>query len=119
MFKVIIAGSRTFTDYLLLEKTMDSLLSNIEDEIVVLCGKATGADALGDNYAKKRGYTVEYYPADWNKYGKSAGYIRNKEMACNADALVAFWDGESRGTYHMITLAHKHGLKVRVKQYNG
>ncbi len=117
MFRVIIAGGRDFSDYNLLKETMDYLLSNIKDNIVVVCGMANGADKLGERYARERGYEVMYFPADWKKYGKSAGVIRNEEMAQNADALVAFWDGKSRGTKNMIGLAKKYKLKVRVKMY--
>lgn len=117
MFRVIIAGGRDFQDYPMLRQTMDSLLSNIQDDIVVVCGKARGADTLGERYAQERGYTVHTFFADWEKWGKAAGFIRNEEMANNADALVAFWDGESRGTKHMIELAKRYQLKVRVKLY--
>lgn len=118
-FKVIIAGGREFDDYPLLEKTMDNLLSNVKVNIVVVCGMARGADSLGEKYAKSKGYQIDYFPADWKLYGKRAGYIRNEQMAKNADALVAFWDGQSRGTKHMIDLARKYNLKVRVKRYSG
>lgn len=119
MFRVIIAGGRNFNDYDLLIKTMDHLLSNIKDDITVVCGKARGADTLGERYAKERGFLVQYFPADWERYGKAAGYLRNTEMAKNADALVAFWDGKSLGTRHMIEIAKANGLKVRVKHYSG
>lgn len=115
-FRVIIAGSRTFEDYKLLKKTMDNLLSQIKDEIQIVCGKARGADTLGEEYAKERGYQIAYFPADWDKFGKSAGYKRNVQMAENADALVAFWDGQSRGTKHMIDIAREKGLKIRIKR---
>lgn len=118
-FRVIIAGGRDFNDYHLLERTMDHLLSNITADVVVVCGMARGADTLGEQYAKARGYRVDYYPADWDKHGRSAGYRRNEQMAQNADALVAFWDGMSRGTKSMIDLARQYNLKVRVKHYPG
>lgn len=117
MFRVIIAGGRDFNDYQLLRKTLDNLLCNITEEITVVCGQARGADTLGERYAKERGYSIAYFPADWKKYGKRAGYLRNEQMAQNADALVAFWDGQSRGTGHMIDLARRYGLKVRIKRY--
>ena len=62
-------------------------------------------------------HAVAYFPADWDKYGKAAGFIRNEQMAQNADALVVFWDGKSRGTKNMIELAAKYKLKVRIKKY--
>lgn len=117
MFRVIIAGGRDFNDYQLLSATMDNLLRNIAEEIVVVCGQARGADTLGERYARERGYKVDYYPAQWERYGRSAGYLRNEQMAQNADALAAFWDGRSRGTKHMIELAKRYGLKVRIKRY--
>lgn len=117
MFRVIIAGGRNFNDYQLLSTTMDYLLCNVTEEITVVCGKARGADTLGEQYAMERGYRVDYYPADWKRFGKRAGYLRNEQMAQNADALVAFWDGESRGTKLMIDLAKQYGLKVRIKKY--
>lgn len=117
MFRVIIAGGRDFSDYQLLRKTLDNLLCNITEEITVVCGQAKGADTLGEQYAKERGYAVNYYPANWKLYGKRAGFLRNEQMAQNADALVAFWNGESRGTKHMIDLAKQHNLKIRIKRY--
>ena len=78
---------------------------------------ARGADRLGERYAKERGYKVIYFPADWDIDGRSAGFKRNVKMAEYADALVAFWDGKSSGTKHMIETAQGKGLDVRVKRY--
>jgi hypothetical protein len=118
-FRTIIAGSRGFNDYTMLADRLDQLLRRKEGifDIVIVSGTAKGADQLGERYAKDRGYKVERYPADWDKYGKSAGYLRNAQMADNAEALVAFWDGESRGTRHMIDLAEEKGLEIRVIRY--
>jgi len=117
MFRVIVAGGRDFFNYELLESKLNRILQNITDEIVIVCGMARGADTLGERYAKANGIRVEYYPADWNKYGKSAGYIRNEQMAKNADALIAFWDGKSKGTKNMIDLAEKYRLNIRTVRY--
>lgn len=117
MFRVIIAGGRDFQDYALLEKTLDQFLSGQSDEITIFCGKARGADTLGERYAQTHGYAVAYFPALWQQYGRAAGCIRNEEMAQNADALVAFWDGKSRGTRHMIDTARQRRLTVCVQQY--
>lgn len=113
--KVIIAGSRGFNDYELLKKVCDEHLVGI-DEFVIISGTARGADKLGEDYAIERGQSILRFPADWDKYGKSAGYKRNEEMAQVADMLIAFWDGESRGTKHMIDLATKYKLKTLVWQ---
>jgi hypothetical protein len=118
MFKVVVAGSRDFTDYTLLKRRLDEALRNkVSEGITIVSGAARGADKLGEMYAKERGYEIDSHPADWEQYGKRAGYIRNEEMAKSADALVAFWDGKSRGTQHMINLAKKHCLLVLVVNY--
>jgi len=112
--QVIVAGSRSFTDYSLLERKLTHLFSRCASSIGIVSGMARGADRLGERYAAQHGMRITRFPADWDRYGKSAGYRRNSEMAQFADALVAFWDGRSRGTGHMIDLAHEHGLRVRV-----
>lgn len=118
-FKVIIAGGRDFSDYELLKGRCDYFLEKrIKESIVsVISGHASGADSLGERYATERGLRCDAHPAAWNKYGKAAGYIRNREMADAADALIAFWDGSSRGTAHMISYAKAKGLKVAVVRY--
>lgn len=118
MFRVIVAGGRDFNNYALLRDKLDYALRNkVSEGITIVSGAAKGADILGEKYAKERGYEIDSHPAKWDEFGKSAGYIRNKEMAQNADALMAFWDGKSRGTKHMIDLANKQGLKVIVINY--
>lgn len=119
VFKVIIAGTRSFQDYELLQSYVDYMLSRTTDVIEIVSGGAKGADALGECYAKEHGYRLKIFPANWEQYGKAAGYRRNAEMAAYADALIAFWDGKSRGTMHMINLAKQHHLKIRIKIYEG
>lgn len=114
--KVIIAGSRSFSDYRLLSDKCDKALLR-HKEIQIVSGTAKGADSLGERYANDRNYNVIRFPADWDKLGKSAGYIRNEQMAKYADCLIAFWDGKSKGTKHMIDLAIKNNLKVKVVRY--
>jgi len=116
MFKVIIAGGRDFDDYDLVKSKLDNLLVN-RDPVEIVSGTARGADKLGERYAYKTNLPVARFPANWQLYGKSAGYKRNAQMADYADALVAFWDGKSRGTKHMIDLAKSAGLQVRVVNY--
>ena len=119
-FKVIIAGTRFFNDYSLLKETADRLLADkitAGYSIVIVSGGCAGADLLGERYAKENGYSIDRYPAEWQKYGRKAGIMRNAVMADNADALIAYWDGISRGTKNMIDEARKKGLAVRVKRY--
>lgn len=114
--KVIIAGGRDFNDYDYLREKCDYYLQNMID-VEIVSGKAKGADSLGERYGTEKGFKIKEFPADWDKYGKSAGYRRNGDMADYADSLIAFWDGESKGTNHMINLARDKGLKVRICLY--
>lgn len=120
--KVIVAGGRDFTDYKLLSVKLDKmrqviLENNIADDIEIVCGKARGADSLGERWGKEHHVSVVEFPADWDKYGRSAGVRRNKQMGDYADTLIAFWDGRSRGTRHMIDYAKERGLNVFVVNY--
>ena len=122
MTRVIIAGSRKFNDYLKLVTCLDDIgihLINTIDPIEIVSGHAAGADMLGERFAKVYGYPLKVFPAEWEKYGKAAGPIRNEEMAKYASKadrgiLVAFPMGESSGTRNMIELAKRYGLEVDV-----
>lgn len=114
--KTIIAGSRSFTNYELLKNSCVPLLKGMSD-VEIVSGTANGADKLGERYALENDYQIKRFPAQWDIYGKSAGYIRNEEMAKYANMLIAFWDGQSKGTMHMINLAKKHNLDVYIIQY--
>lgn len=118
-FKVVIAGSRGFSNYKLLKETCDKYLREKKKthNVVVISGHARGADSLGEKYASDEDLDLEIYPADWKKYGKSAGFMRNEQMADIADAVIAFWNGESHGTKHMIDIAEEKGLNVKVVNY--
>lgn len=122
--RIIIAGSRTYNDY---EEAMQVINKFIRDlkftedinseTVTIISGGAKGADRIGEEYAIRNGLDRVVYKANWGKYGKQAGIIRNGEMAKNGDCLLAFWDGESRGTYNMINTAKKRRLRVRVFNY--
>jgi hypothetical protein len=113
--KVIVAGGRDFNDGVLLGQAM--LPYRDDPATTVICGMARGADALGAVWARHHGLPVIEMPAQWDLYGKSAGYRRNVEMAKVADVLMAFWDGKSRGTAHMIQIAKDHGLPTTITYY--
>ena len=113
--KVIIAGSRNLKCKDLIFKELDVMKDKINE---VVCGEARGADSIGKEWAIKNNISVKSFPAQWDKYGKKAGMIRNKEMGDYADYLIAFWDGKSIGTKHMFTYMQqngKHGKVVIVK----
>lgn len=127
--RVIIAGSRDFDDFPMLMSKCTDILSTIAntndnlDKVRIVSGAARGADKLGEQYAKLLGYEVSRFPADWDNLGKRAGYVRNAEMAkfavedSNYGVLIAFWDGVSKGTKHMIDLANRYGLIVHVIKF--
>ena len=119
IYKIIIAGGRDFMDYNLLKEKADKILQEkkVTHKIVIISGCARGADTLGLRYASETPFDVEAYPAAWDQYGKKAGYLRNVEMAENANALIAFWDGKSKGTKHMIDIATERNLPIRVIRY--
>ena len=121
MVKLIIAGGRNFNDYNRLECEVNEFIFDIttgnDVKIQIISGGAKGADFLGEKFAKENGFEVVSKKADWNKYGKAAGPIRNTEMAKIGTHLIAFWDGRSKGTKHMIQEAHKRGLKVSEIKY--
>ncbi|MCP4341317.1 MAG: DUF2493 domain-containing protein [Desulfobulbaceae bacterium] len=140
-FKVIIAGGRDFDDYALLRDKCDKILSRFVTQpylkhkglVEIVSGTANGADKLGEVYAIHQDFEIARFPADWddidtepcvlrqNRAGKQynalAGNIRNKKMAEYADALIAFWDGKSRGTQDMVNIMKKMGKLVRVVNY--
>ena len=114
MFNLIIAGSRDFNDYNLLRDAVNYYLASRNlTEVTIVSGKARGADTLGEQYAREKGFPVLEFPADWNRYGKSSGHIRNRQMGDISHGLVAF-DMGTPGTKGMIDYAQSQGLNVLV-----
>jgi len=118
-YKLIIAGGRDFSD-------LDRALANVRyllqrcpegSEVSIVSGMARGADRVGVLAAKELGLQLHKFPADWDKHGRGAGYRRNADMAKFADALLAFWDGKSRGTKHMIETMREAGKPTLVLSY--
>lgn len=99
--KLIIAGSRTITlnDVILYEHLQ--YLNLYEKLTEVVSGTAGGMDRSGERFACVHSIDLKQFPADWNKLGKAAGHVRNKQMAVYADALLLVWDGESKGSANM------------------
>jgi hypothetical protein len=110
--RVIIAGSRKGADWSDVVSAVAS--SEFYKMTTIVSGTARGVDQLGEDFAQEYDINLVRYPAQWDVHGKSAGYKRNELMAQNADALIAIWDGNSRGTKHMIDIAHRYNLIVYV-----
>ena len=108
--KILVCGSRVWSNIEVIENTLRAYSS----DSIVVHGGARGADQIVDAIAKSLGMKTIVYPADWNRYGKSAGMIRNREMleAEKPDLVLAFWDGESKGTKNMIDVATKAKVSV-------
>lgn len=107
--RIIVAGSRSKISQ---QDVNDAIRLSGFEITEVVSGTAMGVDRMGEVWAKENNIPISYFPAQWNIYGKRAGYIRNEEMARNAEALIAVWDSESRGTLHMINIAKSKNLKV-------
>jgi predicted Rossmann fold nucleotide-binding protein DprA/Smf involved in DNA uptake len=112
--KVAVVGSRNFNDYSYMHEVLQSF-DYLKFEITeIVSGGARGADSLAERYARENNLPMKVFAAEWDKYGKSAGYKRNKLIVDYADVVFAFWDGESKGTQHSINLAKEQGKLVNV-----
>ena len=116
--RIVVAGCRDFNDYYIAKSYIDHCISRIRKQytLIFVSGGCTGADALGERYALDNGFKTEIYPADWAKYGKSAGPKRNRQMAELCDYVICFWDGKSNGTRSMIEYAQKAGKPIKIKK---
>jgi len=116
MAKIVVAGGRTYTNtgmvFICLEKI-------VQKGDVIISGHAKGVDMMGELYAQKNNLACEIYPAEWDKYGRSAGPRRNEQMAQVADKVVVFWDFKSRGTKNMVEMAKKYKKELFIFDYFG
>lgn len=117
-FHCMIIGSRGDTDYDAFKAKCDALLADKTD-IEIVSGGCSGTDALAERYAHSHGYPLQIFPADWSRYGKRAGYARNREMHAYISTfaergVIAFWDGTSKGTAQSFALAKEFGNPIRV-----
>lgn len=115
--RIVVAGCRNYENYTQAKKYIDACIDKIRKKytLVFLSGGCKGADALGERYAKENGFEIEKFPAKWEKYGKSAGPKRNRQMAQAADFVICFWDGKSRDTKSMINCAKELNKPIRIK----
>lgn len=119
-FKLIVAGSRGFDDYELMTRVLIAMgdVEFADRQVSIVSGMAKGADALAVRFAQEHGVKLYKFPANWTGLGKKAGFIRNTQMGNFADGLVAFWDGQSNGTKHMIEYMQKLKKLTCVITYN-
>ncbi len=116
--RIVVAGCRDYDNYNELASYIDSCLDLIgkNQTFVFVSGGCKGADQLGERYAKEHNFKIEKYPANWDKYGKHAGPIRNEQMAIACDYVICFWDGKSLGTKSMIKYAKQYKKTMYIKQ---
>jgi len=110
--KVAVVGSRTFIDYTLLKSILDKI-----DIDLIISGGARGADKLAERYALEKKIETKIFYPEWDKFGKAAGFIRNRDIVQEADHVIAFWDGESKGTLSSINLAKEFGKKLSIYKF--
>lgn len=118
-FNLLIAGGRDFSNYDLLARRCAAYIAENcgVQELTILSGCASGADSLGEQFAKEYQLQCRFFPAQWEKFGRAAGPMRNRQMAQVADGAVVFWDGRSRGTRSMIGYLRQMGVPFEVVQY--
>lgn len=118
-FKLIVAGGRDFNKVEVLAQSIIHLANGVyaDKAVSIVTGMAKGADSLGYHFAIKHNVVTYKFPADWDQYGKRAGMIRNKQMGDFADGLLAFWDGQSRGTKQMIEYMRSLGKPTHIIHY--
>jgi hypothetical protein len=115
--RLIVAGSRTIQDYAVVWDSIDRVIRMYGMPTEIVSGTARGVDSLGERWAEEHKVAVHRFPADWDRFGRSAGYKQSVQMAEYAAAapdgtLLAIWDGTSRGTLSMIQIAERMGLRI-------
>jgi len=110
--KIAVIGSRSFNDYNLMKTVLAGF-----DIAVIISGGARGADTLGRRYAVENGIKIVEYLPEYDKYGRGAPLVRNKQIVDASDYVIAFWDGKSRGTKHTLEYAKKQGKQVNVIRF--
>ena len=118
MTRIIVCGCRDFNDQSKIYNTLDEILTSYSD-IEIISGHAKGVDTIAEHYAREHNYPCRIFPADWNKYGKKAGPIRNSQMLKHAlletPIVIAFWNGKSKGTHNMINQAKEKNVQTYIE----
>ena len=117
--RLAIVGSRTFNDFAILNRVIDDIIDESGYNVTkIVSGGARGADELGERYAEKYGIEKLIFKADWKRFGKRAGFIRNVDIIKNCDVCICFWNGDSHGTLHDIQLCFEHEKECYVYNFN-
>ena len=124
MKRIIVCGTRSFEDYKLMTKVLDKIIKDFGEDVEIVSGHATGADSLGERYAKEHNLKCCVFEANWEKHGKKAGFLRNSQMLDYGSEIgienalvVAFWDGVSRGSLDTMKKAQRLKMPTKVCLY--
>ncbi|MFZ4454618.1 MAG: SLOG family protein [Bacteroidales bacterium] len=119
--KIAIIGSRSFSDYQELENKVQKFLAEwnceLNSSVEIVSGGAAGADSLGAIFAKNHQLEMTSILPNWKKYGRGAGIVRNREIAETADAVIAFWDGTSKGTKSTIDFFRDQKKRIKIVRF--
>ena len=115
--KIVIGGCRNYSDYSAFCIFVDECLVELglEAEVTIVSGHCSGVDEMAERYAAERGFPVIVCPAEWAKYGRAAGPVRNRQMVEQSDAVIAFWDQTSKGTQSLIRYAKQQSKRLFIK----
>ena len=111
---VAVVGGRDFTDYERMAKILNTVKYKVSSFV---SGGAKGADQLAERYATINRLDIKIFKPDWDTYGKKAGFLRNQHIVKEADVVIAFWNGISKGTRHTIELAKENNKQLKVYNY--
>lgn len=116
---IAVVGGRNYNDYLFLSETLDMELKIIKEyldhsEITIVSADCEGVDSMAQSYAKLNGYKYLWIPIRWNKFGGDAWEVANGEIATVANYIIAFWNYESLGTKHMLSLAIEQSIDTEI-----
>lgn len=117
MKRVVVSGCREYNNYVEAKTYIEECLNefDIKEKIVFVVGGCKGADKLAEISAQENGIDIEIHPAQWEKFGRKAGPLRNKQMVEKSDYVICFWDGNSRGTKSTINYARQHNKPLKIK----
>lgn len=107
MIKLMVCGSRSIVNSDYVFNIIDNYVSQLDDDVIIIEGEANGVDSLAKRWAVNHNKQIMSFPAQWDLYGKSAGYRRNADMVNACDNCLIIWDGKSKGTAHDIELCKK------------
>ncbi|MCB5162631.1 SLOG family protein [Marinomonas algarum] len=114
--KVAIIGSRSLSDYSLVDEALRTG-TDLNTITAIISGGAKGADTLAEKFAADCSLEIQIFKPDWKLYGRGAGIVRNKQIIESADKIFAFWDGKSKGTLNSINIAKKLGKDLTIIEY--